>query len=189
MAFPPFVLLSSCPVVIHASPWTIYQTAVPSTIQHSYLKSTQSRFLLSLNPAHSSFPPLLLLFAFLSLNHILFLPHPAPCSPIVFCHFYFFVLSSFHSSPLSQPYLVLFFSFFFFYPISVHYLLVCHSLYSPLVMHDFPLKSLSDVERCRMLGINEKLEFGVKPWHCPDSLSLFSSLSGSGERIQLPNRK
>lgn len=98
MAFFPFVFLSSCPDVMHTSLWTIYQTAFPSTIQHSYLKSSQSQFLLSLYSICPFFLLLLLLFAFLSLNNYI-IPSPpcslVPCVLFLLCHFYFFLLSSF----------------------------------------------------------------------------------------------
>ena len=80
------------------------------------------------------------------------------------------------------------------YPLSTSHS-PCSSLLSPppfpliWLLRYFPLNPLSDVGGCSMLGIDCTLEFVVKAQHRPDNLSLFFSLSGSGERLKLPNRK
>lgn len=72
---------------------------------------------------------------------------------------------------------------------SVFLLLLLLLLPSPMLLHYFPVKSLSNVSSCSMLGIDCTLEFVLKAQHRPDNLSLFFSLSGSGERLKLSNRK
>lgn len=80
------------------------------------------------------------------------------------------------------------------YPLSTSHS-PCSSLLSPppfpliWLLRYFPLNPLSDVGGCSMLGIDCTLEFVVKAQHRPDNLSVFFSLSGSGERLKLPNRK
>lgn len=58
-----------------------------------------------------------------------------------------------------------------------------------LLLRNFLVKYLSDVEWCSASGIDCKVEFAVKARHRPDNLSLYFRLSGAGEQLKLPNKK
>lgn len=58
-----------------------------------------------------------------------------------------------------------------------------------LLLRNFLVKYLSDVEWCSASGIDCKVEFAVKARHRPDNLSLYFRLSGTGEQLKLPNKK
>lgn len=157
---------------MHASLWTIYHIAVPSTnIYRSYQHSRICLFILPVQ--HPPFTAFAFGFClhdpqYYSLHFTQSsppLPHFSPSVSI-------FILLSCHHHLCSSPH-------GFSFPLYSSSLCWC----------SFLVMSLSDVESCIMLGIDHKLELVVKTQHCPDSSGLFSSLSGSSERIKMPNRK
>lgn len=124
---------------------------------------------------------------FLYLTHYITPSLLSPCSPALLClfphsspfskHLFSFLLAPFPTRPI--PTVLPFFPF-------LPSLLASPEL---LLLRNFLVKYLSDVEWCSASGIDCKVEFAVKARHRPDNLSSYFRLSGAGEQLKLPNKK
>lgn len=167
--------LSHSPCNIHSSAALSHDSLLDPTF--SSLLLIRLSFPLP-HPLYYSFPPQSLFTCFV----VPFPPHSSPFSK----HLFSFPPCSLSYPPnprsvslLHIPTVLPFFPF----PPSL--------LASPelLLLRNFLVKYLSDVERCSASGTDCKVEFAVKARHRPDNLSLYFRLSGAGEQLKLPNKK
>lgn len=130
------------------------------------------------HPLYYSFPPLTLFTCFV----VPFFPHSSPFSQHLF---------SFPPCSLSYPPNPRLVSLLHIPTVLPFFPFLPSLLASPelLLLRNFLVKYLSDVERCSASGIDCKVEFAVKAQHRPDNLSLYFRLSGAGEQLKLPNKK